>query len=456
MANLNPFSKVLQKQAGRAKERLLQNFGKADRTTDEDFDLHVKNFNKQQAAVGRLQKEFKNYYQCLKAMQVARRSLMDTVSELYEPCWDGVEEFLHKSDIFNRTFEDFCDNFNIQILSPVSTYMGQFPEITHKISKRNRKLLDYDNCRHNMQNLETMKKKEDTKLAKAKEQLEDARNNFDTLNKELHDELPTLYDSRVEFFATHLQCLFVTESDYHTKDALLCTEIGELLGKLKKGYEEGSFRENTSQLETSADSGVEYFNTKAFPSPISCESRSQANDTKSFKVADSISNGEVKADGDSDVLKAMYAIPFEKIQEASGSTTFSTPTTTIERNASLDIEVVDVKVGSHKEEIVLPREKETGDNKSISEKGGNHVPTVDNAAGDVSPMSLKATAANVLYQVQGTYKYAAEDADELSFDVGDIIDVVEYDDPEEQEEGWLMGIFDGRKGLFPANFTSRI
>lgn len=35
-------------------------------------------------------------------------------------------------------------------------------------------------------------------------------------------------------------------------------------------------------------------------------------------------------------------------------------------------------------------------------------------------------------QVQGTYKYAAEDGDELSFNVGDIIDVVEYDDPEEQ------------------------
>lgn len=47
-----------------------------------------------------------------------------------------------------------------------------------------------------------------------------------------------------------------------------------------------------------------------------------------------------------------------------------------------------------------------------------------------------ATTANlppgVLYRVKATYKYVQEDGDELSFDVGDIINVIEYDDPEDQ------------------------
>ncbi len=38
----------------------------------------------------------------------------------------------------------------------------------------------------------------------------------------------------------------------------------------------------------------------------------------------------------------------------------------------------------------------------------------------------------VLYKVKATYKYTQEDVDELSFEVGEIIRVVEYDDPEEQ------------------------
>lgn len=38
----------------------------------------------------------------------------------------------------------------------------------------------------------------------------------------------------------------------------------------------------------------------------------------------------------------------------------------------------------------------------------------------------------VLYRVKATYKYTREDVDELSFEVGELINVVEYDDPEEQ------------------------
>lgn len=38
----------------------------------------------------------------------------------------------------------------------------------------------------------------------------------------------------------------------------------------------------------------------------------------------------------------------------------------------------------------------------------------------------------VLYRVVATYKYDAEDTDELSFEKGEIISVVAYDDPETQ------------------------
>ena len=98
--------------------------------------------------------------------------------------------------------------------------------------------------------------------------------------------------------------------------------------------------------------------------------------------------------------------------------------------------------------------------------------------------------------MKASYKYQAEDVDELNFEVGEIVHVVQYEDPEEQvraerkcgygrrgvhetlpapfrskvkttallktefpttlqEEGWLMGIKEanGQKGMFPANFT---
>lgn len=38
----------------------------------------------------------------------------------------------------------------------------------------------------------------------------------------------------------------------------------------------------------------------------------------------------------------------------------------------------------------------------------------------------------MLYRVQATYRYDKEDADELSFEIGETVNVIEYDDPEDQ------------------------
>lgn len=39
---------------------------------------------------------------------------------------------------------------------------------------------------------------------------------------------------------------------------------------------------------------------------------------------------------------------------------------------------------------------------------------------------------SVILQVRAAYKYVAEDDDELSFEKGEIISVIEFEDPEEQ------------------------
>lgn len=87
-----------------------------------------------------------------------------------------------------------------------------------KIDKRGRKLVDYDSQRHSFQALQTnMKKRDDAKIAKGREQLEEAKRTYEMLNSELHDELPALYDSRILFLVTNLQSLFNAEHVFHTE-----------------------------------------------------------------------------------------------------------------------------------------------------------------------------------------------------------------------------------------------
>ncbi|XP_077176693.1 myc box-dependent-interacting protein 1 isoform X3 [Paroedura picta] len=71
-----------------------------------------------------------------------------------------------------------------------------------------------------------------------------------------------------------------------------------------------------------------------------------------------------------------------------------------------------------------------------------------------------------LFKVQAMHDYTATDNDELQLKTGDVVLVIPFDNPEEQDEGWLMGVkesdwlqhkeFDQCRGVFPENFTERV
>ena len=50
----------------------------------------------------------------------------------------------------------------------------------------------------------------------------------------------------------------------------------------------------------------------------------------------------------------------------------------------------------------------------------------------ISGASTENLPPGVLYRVKASYKYQAEDVYELAFEVGEVINVVEYEDPEDQ------------------------
>ncbi|XP_065170078.1 myc box-dependent-interacting protein 1 isoform X2 [Atheta coriaria] len=342
-------AKSVQKHAGRAKEKILQNLGKVDRTADDIFDEHLHNFNKQQTAANRLQKEFNNYIRCVRAAQAASKSFLDAVNEVYETSWSGHDLLYVQTQSIDMMYQDYSHKLGEQVLLPLNTYQSQFPEMKKKIDKRGRKLVDYDAQRHNYQTLQASmtKKRDDVKLARGRELLDEAKRTYEMLNSELHDELPALHDSRILFLVTNLQTHFNTEQVFHAETAKVYSELEAIVDKLATDSQRGSY--------------------------------------------------------------------------------------TIKKNGAS-----------------LPR-KITNDNSNTL--------TMNSISPTKNILNMRASTDNlppgVLYRVKATYKYNREDVDELSFDVGEIIQVIEYDDPEEQEEGWLMGQKDhtGEKGMFPANFT---
>ncbi|XP_017486919.1 PREDICTED: bridging integrator 2-like, partial [Rhagoletis zephyria] len=255
--------------------QILQNLGKVDRTADDIFDEHLNNFNRQQTNANRLQKEFNNYIRCIRAAQAASKSLMDAISEVYEPHWVGYDALQAQAGATESLWQDFAHKLADQVLIPLNTYTGQFPEMKKKVDKRNRKLIDYDGQRHSFQSLQANanKRKDDVKLTKGREQLEEARRTYEILNTELHDELPALYDSRILFLVTNLQTLFATEQVFHNETAKIYSELEAIVDKLATDSQRGS---NTLRKQTS-----KFMESSSFsaPSPTKTSPFKQMNNT---------------------------------------------------------------------------------------------------------------------------------------------------------------------------------
>merc|ERR1712112_43630 len=233
-------SRLVIKQAGRAKEKILQNLGKADKTTDEIFEEHLQNFNTQQVNATRLHKDINNYLRCIRAMQTASKNLMETLSDIYEKEWVGQDMLYVQAQNHEMLWADVDHKLSDQVVIPLNTYQAQFPEMRKKIDKRGRKLIDFDKERHAVQQMQNNPNRNEAKFIKVKEQMENAKRTYEVLNSELHDELPALHDSRILFLVTNMQTLFAAEEVFHSETAKVYSELEGVVDKLAKEVQKGT------------------------------------------------------------------------------------------------------------------------------------------------------------------------------------------------------------------------
>lgn len=377
---------LVSKKTRRAKARLLQNFGKADKTTDEIFEVYQLNFARQQSTALSLQKHVKNYLNCLKELHETSKALSQCLLDIHERDWPKHEIFENNAYELDHVNEDLEEKLKESVLVPLEQYIGQFTEIREKIAKRGRKLVDYDSQRHSYEALQQQgKQQDDLKLTRSRDQLEEARKVYEALNNELHEELPALYDNRLSFIITVFQRLFSSKITYHNDNLNIYKSYIETVEQLAKATEKGELSSATTN----------YHHNQILANKSAAKNPSIDTNPKSkLIIKPSDNNTSTSNSNDSNLNKSERFYPCND-QPSSGRELAG----------------------------------------SVSEK---------------PPVYLN--------KVRATYKYLAEDEDELTFEAGEIIQVIEYDDPSEQEDGWLMGIkeSDGRRGLFPANFTKEI
>ncbi|XP_023345556.1 myc box-dependent-interacting protein 1 isoform X2 [Eurytemora carolleeae] len=422
----------------------MQNLGKADKTTDEIFEDHLLNFNTQQVNATRLHKDINNYLRCIRAMQTANKNLMDTLSEIYEKEWVGQDMLYVQAQNNEMLWADLAHKLADQVVTPLNTYQAQFPEMRKKIDKRGRKLIDFDAERHTVQQMQNNPNRNEAKFIRAKEQMENAKRTYEVLNSELHDELPALYDSRILFLVTNMQTLFAAEEVFHSETSKVYSELEAVVDKLAKEVQKGTLprRAYNRPLPIANHSAPVIQNSSSMNSPPKVNTKILS--PESIKKVQNFSTGiinHVKNYYNSSLWPSLTPQAEKKSLPAHSSSGDSTP---IPATPILSPPVSELPPAD-------PPSSEKS--KPVSPIGIPSAPVLKDTSATTDNLPP-----GVLYKVKAAYKYQAEDVDELNFEVGEIIQVVEYEDPEEQEEGWLMGVKEstGQKGLFPANFSRPI
>ncbi|XP_074452191.1 myc box-dependent-interacting protein 1 isoform X25 [Larus michahellis] len=456
----------VQKKLTRAQEKVLQKLGKADETKDEQFEQCVQNFNKQLSEGTRLQKDLRTYLASVKAMHEASKKLTECLQEVYEPDWPGRDDTNKIAENNDLLWTDFHQKLVDQALLTMDTYLGQFPDIKSRIAKRGRKLVDYDSARHHFEALQTAKKKDETKIAKAEEELVKAQKVFEEMNVDLQEELPSLWNSRVGFYVNTFQSIAGLEENFHKEMSKLNQNLHDVLLGLDKQYSGNAFpvkaqpRKKTklfARLRKKMSSDSTPAKANKSPSPPPDGSPITSPETKT--VNHDLEPSTLEAPGAS--IPKSPSQPAEAAHagaEAAGS----------EAAAGAEASKTEADSGSSSLPAVVVETFPATVNGTV--EGG-----ASSERADMPP--------GFLFKVQAMHDYTATDSDELQLKAGDVVLVIPFENPEEQldvgatamnsrlsklqrDEGWLMGVkesdwiqhkeLDQCRGVFPENFTERV
>ncbi|XP_044922387.1 myc box-dependent-interacting protein 1 isoform X10 [Mustela putorius furo] len=457
---------------------VLQKLGKADETKDEQFEQCVQNFNKQLTEGTRLQKDLRTYLASVKAMHEASKKLNECLQEVYEPDWPGRDEANKIAENNDLLWLDYHQKLVDQALLTMDTYLGQFPDIKSRIAKRGRKLVDYDSARHHYESLQTAKKKDEAKIAKpvsllekaapqwcqgklqahlvaqtnllrnqAEEELIKAQKVFEEMNVDLQEELPSLWNSRVGFYVNTFQSIAGLEENFHKEMSKLNESLNDVLVSLEKQH------------------GSNTFTVKAQPRKktklLSRLLRKKNSDNAPAKGNKSPSPPPEGSPA---------ATPEIRVNHEPEPPSSATAGASLPKSPSQPAEASEVAGGTQP----AAGAQEPGET-AASEAASSSLPavvvetfsaTVNGTVEGGSGAGRLDLPPGFMFKVQAQHDYVATDTDELQLKAGDVVLVIPFQNPEEQDEGWLMGVKESDwnqhkelekcRGVFPENFTERV
>ncbi|XP_060630057.2 myc box-dependent-interacting protein 1 isoform X6 [Anolis sagrei] len=351
----------------------------------------------------------------------------------------------------------------------------------------------------------------------AEEELVKAQKVFEEMNIDLQEELPSLWNSRVGFYVNTFQSIAGLEENFHKEMGKLNQNLNDVLVTLEKTHTTSTYPVKAQPSDstkanktpsspppdgtpiTSPESKA--INHEPEPSTLDTTGGGIPKSPSQFDAPGPFQEGASLLDLDFDPIKADNSSVGKSPTPAAQSLPWDlwepekTPSSSMDQfpvdNPNDNAFVVDWPDQTTETEIsqsteATPAGAEAADKEAAAGAEATKTETDSGSASSSLPAVVVETfSATVngtvesgapseradmppgfLFKVQAMHDYAATDNDELQLKAGDVVLVIPFDNPEEQDEGWLMGVkeadwlqhkeLDQCRGVFPENFTERV
>ncbi|XP_035186947.1 myc box-dependent-interacting protein 1 isoform X17 [Oxyura jamaicensis] len=355
----------------------------------------------------------------------------------------------------------------------------------------------------------------------AEEELVKAQKVFEEMNVDLQEELPSLWNSRVGFYVNTFQSIAGLEENFHKEMSKLNQNLHDVLLGLDKQYSGNAFpikaqpsdstpvKANKSPSPPPDGSPITSPETKTVnhelePSTLEAPGASIPKSPSQLRKGPPVPpppkvtpSKEIKQENiislfdDNFVPEISVTTPLQfdapgPFQEGASlldldfdpikpdATVGKTPTPA---SQSLPWDLWEPAEAAHAGAETAGSEAAAGAeaSKTEADSGSSSLPAV---VVETFPATVNGTVEGgasseradmppgFLFKVQAMHDYTATDSDELQLKAGDVVLVIPFENPEEQDEGWLMGVkesdwiqhkeLDQCRGVFPENFTERV
>ncbi|XP_032958170.1 myc box-dependent-interacting protein 1 isoform X11 [Rhinolophus ferrumequinum] len=352
----------------------------------------------------------------------------------------------------------------------------------------------------------------------AEEELVKAQKVFEEMNVDLQEELPSLWNSRVGFYVNTFQSIAGLEENFHKEMSKLNQNLNDVLVSLEKQHGSNAFtvkaqpRKKTklfSRLRRKKNR-YQHDNTPAkgnkSPSPppdgspaatpeirVNHEPELASSATPGAALPKSPSQFEAPGpfseqasllDLDFDPLPPVPvpwdlwestespagSLPSREPSAAEGTFAVAWPSQMAELGPAQPADASEVAGGTQPAAGAVEPGETAASEAASSSLPAVVVETFSAAVNGTVESSSGAARLDLppgfMFKVQAQHDYTATDTDELQLQAGDVVLVIPFQNPEEQDEGWLMGVKESDwnqhkelekcRGVFPENFTERV